>query len=264
MTINAELKQWRGAHRAALLSTRAAVAPAQRRQWDQAITQSLVEKFALLQRLIVGCYWPYRGEFDPRFVMRHLRHAGARVALPVVVQKHTPLQFREWWPGAPTVDGALGLPAPDGTDVLMPQALLMPPVGFDAQGHRLGYGGGYFDRTLSAMNPQPLKIGVGYEISRMQTIRPQAHDVAMDFIVTEAGVHGPDEHGLTRIDDPWQIMQRARAIIRQRHQVLIDGHGEVHRPVQTAPQWQRRSYASPVCYAQEFYPEDEDEQRSRP
>jgi 5-formyltetrahydrofolate cyclo-ligase len=106
-----------------------------------------------------------------------------------VVQKGAPLQFREWYPGAIVVKGAFGLPMPSETPVVRPQALLIPPVGFAAQGYRLGYGGGYFDRTLAALTPHPLKIGVAFDLSRIPTIRPQPHDVPMDFIVTESGIY---------------------------------------------------------------------------
>ncbi len=200
-----EPESWRDTQRRELLAKRMAVPMAQRRQWSHHVTQQLAVHFPTLQGLVVGGYWPFRGEFDPRFLMRQLRDGGSRLALPVVVRKNAPLQFREWWPGAPTVKAALGLPVPAGTDVLVPQALLIPPVGFDEHGFRLGYGGGYFDRTLAAMQPQPLKIGVGFEISRMPTIHPQAHDVAMDFIVTEAGVYSVGEAGLT-------LLQAAPAI----------------------------------------------------
>lgn len=196
------VQAWRDAQRAELLAARIAVPAPQRREWNQIVTQHLAAYFPRLQGMVVGAYWPFRAEFDPRFLMRQLRSGGARLALPVVVRKNTPLQFREWWPGAPTVKAALGLPVPDGTDLLTPQALLIPPVGFDEHGYRLGYGGGYFDRTLAAMHPQPLKIGVGFEISRMPTIHPQAHDVAMDFIVTEAGVYRVGEAGLVLLQPP--------------------------------------------------------------
>lgn len=197
-----DVQRWRKTWRTELLAARIAVPVPQRRQWGQIVTQQLATYFPMLQGMVVGGYWPFRGEFDPRFLMRQLRRGGARLALPVVVSKNAPLQFREWWPGAPTVKAALGLPMPDGTDLLVPQALLIPPVGFDEQGYRLGYGGGYFDRTLAAMHPQPLKIGVGFELSRLPTIHPQAHDVAMDFIVTEAGVYGVGEAGLMRLQAP--------------------------------------------------------------
>jgi len=191
-----DVQRWRDDRRAELLAARIAVPVPQRQQWSQVITQQLAAHFPMLQGVVVGGYWPFRGEFDPRFLMCQLRDDGSRLALPVVVRKNTPVQFREWWPGALTVKAALGLPVPTGTEVLVPQVLLIPPVGFDDHGYRLGYGGGYFDRTLAEMRAQPLKIGVGFEISRLPTIHPQAHDVAMDFIVTEAGVYSVGEAGL--------------------------------------------------------------------
>jgi 5,10-methenyltetrahydrofolate synthetase len=155
--------------------------------------------------MVVGGYWPFRGEFDPRFFLHHLRRGGGRTAPPVVVARNAPLQFRAWWPGAPMRRAALGLPVPEGTEVLAPQALLIPPLGFDARGYRLGYGGGYLDRTLAALPEQPLKIGVAFELSRMATIRPQGHDIAMDFIVTELGLYRVTPHGLARVDDAWRL-----------------------------------------------------------
>lgn len=203
-----EVQSWREARRAEMLSARCAVPTALRRQWDQTITQRLQAQFAALGGRVVGGYWPFRGEFDPRFVMRRLRDGGSRVALPVVVRKNAPLQFRDWWPGAPVRKAALGLSVPDGTELLTPQALLIPPVGFDERGYRLGYGGGYFDRTLAAMQPQPLKIGVAFELSRMPTIRPQPHDIAMDFIVTQRGLYRVGDGGLIPVADAWQWQWR--------------------------------------------------------
>lgn len=211
-----ELKQWRKDRRAELLALRMAVAPARRSQWNESITQLLLEGFALLRQMTFGSYWPYKGEFDARFAVRHLMPHGARVALPVVVHKSAPLQFREWWPAARMTKGVLDLPIPDGTEILTPQALLIPPVGFDSRGYRLGYGAGYFDRTLAAMHPQPLKIGVAFELSRMPTIRPQPHDVPMDFIVTEAGVHFVGESGLELVTDPQQVHRLASEVLRNR------------------------------------------------
>ncbi len=200
-----DIQPWREARRAELLAARMAVPEAQRRTWGRQITQHLKANFPQLQGLVIGGYWPFRAEFDPRFLMHHFRSGGARLALPVVARKHTPMIFREWWPGAPTVKAALGLPVPDGTELLTPQALLIPPVGFDERGYRLGYGGGYFDRTLAALQPQPLKIGVGFEIARMPTIHPQAHDIAMDFIVTENGVYRVGETGLALLHTPSDV-----------------------------------------------------------
>lgn len=165
----------------------------ERRRHNAAITALLLQSFAMRPGMVVGLYWPFKGEFDPRFVIRHWRGAGARAALPVVVQKNAPLEFREWWPGVPTRKGVFDLPVPLDTQVLQPDVLLIPPIGFDAQCYRLGYGGGYFDRTLATMQPSPLKIGVAFELCRIATIHPQPHDIPMDVIVTEAGIHSPGE-----------------------------------------------------------------------
>lgn len=188
--------QWRRDQRAGLLARRMAVPAQQRRQWNGAITRLLLDGFPALRSMVVGAYWPFKGEFDPRFALKHWRDAGATTALPVVLQKSAPLEFRAWWPGTPTTQGIYDLPIPDGTEVLRPDALLIPPVGFDEQGYRLGYGGGYFDRTLAALSPRPLTIGAGFELCRMPTIHPQTYDIAMDFIVTEAGIYRVGPHGL--------------------------------------------------------------------
>jgi 5,10-methenyltetrahydrofolate synthetase len=191
--------QWRREQRATLLARRMAVAPEQHRSWSETITALLLQGFPMLERAVVAFYWPFKCEFDPRFAIRRARDSGARVALPVVVQKGAALQFREWWPGVTTTPGVFDLPVPVGTALLAPQVLLIPPVGFDAHGYRLGYGGGYYDRTLAAMAPQPLKIGVAFELSRIRSIQPQPHDIPMDFIVTEAGIHRVSGVGLELI-----------------------------------------------------------------
>lgn len=199
-TAPADLVDWRKAERARLLALRESVPLAVRRRWNETITALLVAGFDALASRPIGFYWPYRGEPDPRFFLRTLRDRGSRTALPLVIERKGPLEFREWWPGAPTTPGVFGLPMPAGTEVIHPAALLIPPVGFDEQGYRLGYGGGYFDRTLAAMSPQPLKIAVAFEVARVPTIHPQPHDVPMDFVVTEAGVHAVVDDGLVRCD----------------------------------------------------------------
>jgi 5-formyltetrahydrofolate cyclo-ligase len=84
--------------------------------------------------------------------------------------------------------GVWNIPIPAERQVVPPGALLVPLVGFDSRGYRLGYGGGFYDRTLAALSPKPLAIGVGYEFGRLATIHPQPHDIPMDALVTEAGV----------------------------------------------------------------------------
>ncbi|NDH51557.1 MAG: 5-formyltetrahydrofolate cyclo-ligase [Betaproteobacteria bacterium] len=203
---------WRRAQRSALGAQRMAAPADQRRGWSRTITTLLQQAFPMLGQSSIGFYWPFRGEFDPRFAIFGWRRLGAQAALPVVVRKDAALEFRAWWPGVATARGVYDLPIPQDTAVVRPDALLIPPLGFDAQGFRLGYGGGYFDRTLAAMQPQPLKIGVAFELSRMPTIRPQAHDIAMDFIVTEAGVHAVGENGLALLPEASQASEWARAL----------------------------------------------------
>jgi 5,10-methenyltetrahydrofolate synthetase len=221
MTMTEELRHWRAERREELIGRRLAVTPEERSAWSVRITRRLLDAFPLLQGVVVGFCWPYRGEFDPRFAIRRLREGGARAALPRVAARGAPLAFQAWWPGAPLRRGVLGIPVPDGTEPLQPQALLVPPVGFDARGYRLGYGAGYFDRTLAAAVPRPLAIAVGFELSRMQTIRPQPHDVPMDFVVTEAGVHRVGEGSLTRVDDPREALRLAEDLLRRRAEAVV-------------------------------------------
>lgn len=147
---------------------------------------------ALLARLApptLGFCWPYRGEFDARaLVMRWLAgDAARRAALPVVAARGAPLAWRRWTPGCPLADDVHGIPYPVHGEALVPQLLLIPCNGFDARGTRLGYGAGYFDRTLAAMAPPPLAVGVAFELARVDDLQPQAHDRPMDWLVTEGG-----------------------------------------------------------------------------
>jgi 5-formyltetrahydrofolate cyclo-ligase len=146
------------------------------------------QQFPELASALVGFYWPIRGEIGLHGLIRRLLERGAGAALPVVVEKGRPLEFRAWRPGAPLERGVWNIPIPATREVVHPSALLVPLVGFDEQCYRLGYGGGYYDRTLGAMSPKPLAIGIGYELGRLATIHPRRHDVPMDAIVTEAGV----------------------------------------------------------------------------
>jgi 5-formyltetrahydrofolate cyclo-ligase len=184
----AELRVWRRSERQRLLALRTATAPAERRVWGQQIEARLRLLLAEQPGIILGAYWPFQAEFDPRPLIDWLIAAGSAVALPVVVDKKGPLEYRTWRPGEKLVDGVWNIPIPEGRRIVVPQAVLAPLVGFDRDCYRLGYGGGYFDRTLAALVPRPWAIGVGFELSRLETIYPQDFDVPMDLIVTEASV----------------------------------------------------------------------------
>ena len=159
---------------------------APRDDWTQRIIASL-EPIVMAVDGPVSFYWPFRGEPNLRPLMRRMVAAGKSVALPVVVQKRHPLEFRPWTPGCEMVLGVWNIPIPDTTERVTPRLLLAPVVGFDPQRYRLGYGGGYFDRTLAALGGARTVIGVGYDSQALPTIHPLPHDIPMDRIVTESG-----------------------------------------------------------------------------
>jgi 5-formyltetrahydrofolate cyclo-ligase len=216
MAMPSEVSDWRKSQRAEMLARREAVPVEVRRAWNERVTRFLIEGFGALEGCVVGFCWPFKGECDGRFFIHHLRQRGAVAALPAVVAKNEPLQFREWWPGVSMAPGVFDLPVPQQTSVVRPDALLIPPVGFGPCGYRLGYGGGYFDRTLATMAPQPLKIAIAFEVSRMPTIQPQPHDVPMDFIVTEGGVHRVSAPELILMTDPDDVRRAVARLMQDR------------------------------------------------
>lgn len=179
---------WRKQQREQLIADRMAVPEILHRQWSNAISDALRREFTTLRTMKIGLYWPFRGEYDPRAAMRYFWESGATLALPEVIDRHKPLSFREWWPDAPMKTGAYNIPVPQGTHCVEPEVLIIPMVGFDQKGFRLGYGSGYFDRTLAAYSTCPLTIGVAFEIQRLENVHPQQHDIAMQYVITEAGV----------------------------------------------------------------------------
>jgi 5-formyltetrahydrofolate cyclo-ligase len=113
---------------------------------------------------------------------------GLRAALPIVTQKQAPMSFRPWSPGAKMERGIWNIPVPAEAVEITPDLVIAPLVGFDSDCYRLGYGGGYFDRTLAALPVRPVVAGIGYGQSRLETIHPQPHDITMDVVVTESAV----------------------------------------------------------------------------
>jgi 5,10-methenyltetrahydrofolate synthetase len=185
--------RWRRATRETLRDARQAMSVAARTDWAAALRHHLTAGLPgwlgdPAGRVISG-YWPIKGEADLRSWLVQLHEAGARVALPVVVRRASPLVFREWTPGMAMVRGDWNIPVPpDSAEVLHPDLALAPLVGWDRAGYRLGYGGGYFDRTLAAASPRHFVVGVGLQSAELPTVFPQWHDIAMSAIVTEAGI----------------------------------------------------------------------------
>ena len=134
---------------------------------------------------VLGFYWPIQAEYDPRQVITQwlAGAAGRQAALPVVIRRATPLIFRNWTAATPMIPAGFGTSVPAPDEQLVPRTLVIPLVGFDREGYRLGYGGGYYDRTVAALPMRPYAIGIGYSICRLETIEPQSYDLKLDRLV---------------------------------------------------------------------------------
>jgi 5,10-methenyltetrahydrofolate synthetase len=141
----------------------------------------------------VGFYWPLAGEFDARPAISVWLAAGARreASLPIVKERGVPLEFHAWTPDTPMKIGHHKIAEPTTGQRVLPELLFVPCVGFDIEGYRLGYGGGYYDRTLAAWpgSKKPFTVGIAYEACRTQALQREAHDIPLDLIVTEAGTY---------------------------------------------------------------------------
>jgi 5,10-methenyltetrahydrofolate synthetase len=182
-----DIQTRRRALRDQALAAREALSPASRAALVRQLEAHLDDLVAVLQPRVLAFCWPYRAEPDLRDWMEHWLAADATrsAALPVVLERDAPLIFRCWHPGAPLQTDRHGIPFPAEGAAVVPDVVLVPLNAFDAQGFRLGYGGGYFDRTLAVM--KTLTVGVGFELGRVESVLPQAHDQAMDWLLTEAG-----------------------------------------------------------------------------
>ncbi len=178
---------WRKAERERLIAARLDVPAEDRRRLAEEVADELDRLVDPAPGLTVSLYWPFRGELDLRPWMTHAFRHGARVVLPLVEAKARPLVFREWWPDCPMTRGVWNIPIPAEGDPVVPDVVIAPLVGHDPACYRLGYGGGFFDRTLAVLQPRARAIGVGHPVSAIRTIYAQPHDIPMDVIVTGAG-----------------------------------------------------------------------------
>jgi 5,10-methenyltetrahydrofolate synthetase len=197
-----ELKAWRKATRERLVATRLAVPPQDVERWRRRIDGYVERSFPGLAGRRLAICWPIKNEYDARHLARKLRTRGTITALPVVAAPKAPLIFREWHPGVQLATGALDIAYPVGSPEVVPDAVLLPMNGWDQGGYRLGYGAGFFDRTLASLAKKPVTIGVSYELTRLDTIYPQAWDIPMDYVVTERGVYRRDPAGLAYLGEP--------------------------------------------------------------
>jgi 5-formyltetrahydrofolate cyclo-ligase len=149
--------------------------------------------------LVIGAYWPIKGEFDPLPTLYRWKEDGElldesqprRIGLPVVNKLHKTLTFHAWYPGCPMEEDAYGIPKPKDTELIVPTLLFVPCVGYGPGGYRLGYGGGFYDRTLATLQPLPFTVGLGFTQGFVPDLEPEAHDVALDAILNDHGVVWP-------------------------------------------------------------------------
>jgi 5-formyltetrahydrofolate cyclo-ligase len=158
----------------------------------EAVARHVAGGLGLAPGSIVAAYRPVGDELDPTPAVAALRTLGHLTCLPVVSQRHGPLSFRAWAPGDPLEDGVLGIPVPGtASPEVVPDALLVPIVGFDALGRRLGQGGGYYDRTLAlrrAVGPPILAVGVAFSAQEFDVLPEESFDQRLDGIATERGL----------------------------------------------------------------------------
>ncbi|MEP6964634.1 MAG: 5-formyltetrahydrofolate cyclo-ligase [Polaromonas sp.] len=170
---------------------------------------------------VIGAYWPIKGEFDPlpalyrwqedatlgdiygsnhenveeeraQLATESIANRSPRkIGLPVVNKLHKTLVFHAWYPGCPMEEDAYGIPKPRDTEVIVPTLLLVPCVGYGPGGYRLGYGGGFYDRTLATLQPRPVTVGLGYAQGWLPDMEAEAHDIALDVILNDRGVVWP-------------------------------------------------------------------------
>ncbi|MBK5203948.1 MAG: 5-formyltetrahydrofolate cyclo-ligase [Polaromonas sp.] len=167
--------------------------------------------------VVIGAYWPIKGEFDPLPALYRWQedailgqesalnqapyHEGRaqlaaesmakrsprKIGLPVINKQHKTLTFHAWYPGCPMEEDAYGIPKPKDTEVVVPTLLFVPCVGYGPGGYRLGYGGGFYDRTLAILHPRPVTVGLGYSHGWLPDMEPEPHDIPLDALLNEKG-----------------------------------------------------------------------------
>ncbi len=183
------IEQQKSALRREAHAARAALSAEDRAEAALAVAAHFFEQIAYAPEDVVAGYWPIRDELDCQAILVRLVDAGQRVVLPVVVAPDAPLDLRVWEADQPLYEAGFGTLAPsDLAPRAAPDLVLMPLLGFDNAGTRLGYGGGYYDRTLAVLGRKPLLVGLSFAAQELPAIPREAHDIPLDAVVTEAGV----------------------------------------------------------------------------
>jgi 5-formyltetrahydrofolate cyclo-ligase len=186
--IDAGIEEAKAGLRAAAHKKRAAIYSNLRADAARAAAEHFHASVKLAPGDVVAVYWPIRDELDCRPVLTRLVDAGQPVCLPVVLGDGLPLELRLWEEGAPLFPSGFGTLAPAETaPIVEPDVIVMPLLGFDKHGTRLGYGGGYYDRTLAMLSSPPRLIGYAFAGQEVDHVPRDAHDIPLDAVVTEAG-----------------------------------------------------------------------------
>lgn len=172
------------------LAARDAILPEERIEKSLTISAHGLQAIDIAPGAVVSAFLPIRSEVDTRPLMALLRTRGARLCVPVVLDKET-IVFRELFPGAELVKGVFGTsgPGPEAPE-LDPDIMLVPLSAFDAAGHRIGYGGGYYDRAIERLHKKgrdPLLIGIAFDVQEVASVPAEPHDIRLNAILTESG-----------------------------------------------------------------------------
>lgn len=179
----------KAALRKQLLAARRALEPGTRAAWDRELCTQVVAWWRASRAPALGVYWPLRDEPDLHPAYAELARLGVRLLLPVVVERHAALEFADWRIGEAMVKDGMGVAVPAELRLEpYPPALLVPCLGFNGARYRLGYGGGFYDRTL-ARAPRPATVGVAYACMQAE-FAADSHDVALDVVITETRRQG--------------------------------------------------------------------------
>jgi len=194
--MDSEVAAWRRQQRTLLLAKREAMPQEARQHAAHAVVARLNKHVAAEGHASLGLYWPIKHEINLLTWAQALaQQSRVTLCLPVVVKRQAPLEYWRWQHGEPLATGVWNIPVPTRREVVLPELMLAPLVGFDRENYRLGYGGGYFDRTLASLQRRPAVIGIGYEYAALDSIFPQSHDIPMDAVVTEQRCTLSDDGG---------------------------------------------------------------------
>jgi 5-formyltetrahydrofolate cyclo-ligase len=183
-----DIREWRRSVRSQLQLKRSVLPRGEKESVRTTVCNLMREHFPELRFACLGFYWPFQREIDVRHLVRNFLALGAEAALPVVVETRRPLEFWSWRPRMKLRREVWNIPVPGDRSPVQPTVLLVPLLGLDAAGYRLGHGGVTTIARWQTVAQKPPTIGIGYELGRLQTIYPQPHDIPMDAVVTESGV----------------------------------------------------------------------------